>query len=116
MHQPGANLDHPFEMVARTERVFAMQPLGMQKRKTGKYFRVEPVGLGVFVVVVAQIGGLLGRHQHHLRTAAPEPGRQRDPGVARRLHRYLHPLKVAGQPRPQRFEFVGVGAEPVTHK
>lgn len=116
MHQPRADLDRPLQLVARAQRVLAVQPLRVQKGKPGKHFGVEPISLGVLVVVITQISGLLGWHHHHRRAVAAEPGRQRDPGVAGRLHHHLDPLGVFRQPRPQRVQLVWVGAKPVTHE
>ena len=116
MHQPRADLDRPLQLVARAQRVLAVQPLRVQKGKPGKHFGVEPISLGVLVVVITQISGLLGWHHHHRRTVAAEPGRRRDPGVAGRLHHHLDPLGVFRQPRPQRVQLVWVGAKPVTHE
>ena len=56
----------------------------------GQHPRIEPVGLGVLGVVVAQVRGLLGRDHDHGCAAAAEPGRQRHPGVTSRLHHHGH--------------------------
>src|SRR6478736_4860911 len=101
---------------ASRRAMHAVRPLGVQKGKPGKHFGVEPISLGVLVVVITQISGLLGWHHHHRRAVAAEPGRQRDPGVAGRLHHHLDPLGVFWQPRPQRVQLVWVGAKPVTHE
>lgn len=77
--------------------------------------RVEPVALGVLGVVGAQVGGLLGRDQHHVSALTSKPGRQGHPGVARRLH---HDGEFAltsfrGQARPQLLQVGCCGPEPM---
>lgn len=74
----------------------------MQQRQPGQHSGVEPVGLGVLVVIVTQIGGLLGRDQDHLRALGTKPCRQRHPGIAGWLHDHHHLAGIDphGQQRP----------------
>ena len=114
VHQPGADLHRPLERLAGTEGVLTVQPVGVQQRQPGQHLGVQPVGLGVLVVVGPQVGGLLRGDHHHGRAVAAEPRRQRHPGVAGRFHHHHHLGGVGGQLAPQRVELVGVGAEPMT--
>ena len=58
----GAVPDRPLERLPRAQVVDRPQTLWVQQRQAGQHPAVEPVGLGVLVVVVPQVRRLLGGH------------------------------------------------------
>jgi hypothetical protein len=115
LDQRRVQLGGPPQRVTGSQPALGMQPLGVQQRQPGEQDRVQPVGFGVLGVVGAQVRGPLGRDQHHGRAPTTEPGRQRNPGVAGRLHHHRDLSGCGGldQPGPQPVQLGGLGAEPM---
>jgi hypothetical protein len=87
----------------------------MQQRQPGQQGGVQPVGLGVLVVVGAQVGRAFRRHQNHAGATAAEPGRQWNPGVAGGFHDHHHLGQVGAlrQALPEPVQFGSDGVEAV---
>lgn len=100
MHQSGPDLHGALQRVAGPDPGLDCHTFRMEQRQPGEHFGVEPVALGVFVVIVAQVSGLLGWNHHNDGAVATEPCRQRHPGVACRLHDHGHLDLAVGQFRP----------------
>ena len=116
LHRAPAQPRRAPQRVARPEAVLVVQAIGMQQREPRQQARVEPVALGVLVVVVTQVRGALRRHEHDACSASPEPAGERHPGVACWLkdHDHLGTLRPLGQHRPEPLELPGPRAEAVS--
>jgi hypothetical protein len=110
--QVGPVTDRTAQRLGRTQARRGGQAVGVQQRQPGQQLAVQPVGLGVLVVVAAQVGRLLRRHHPHRGAASPQPGRQRHPRVTGRLHHHRdrHVADRADR-RPQRLQLGAGGAE-----
>ena len=111
LDQAAAQGNGPAQRVSGAQALGRAQPVGVQQRQPGQEPGIQPVGLDVLGVVVPQVRGLLRRDHDHGRAMAAEPGRQRHPGIAGRLHHHRH-----RRPRrdlvPQLLQVSGRGAEP----
>ena len=110
--QLGATL----ERIRRAEPFFQVQAFRMQHRQPGQQLRIEPVGLGVLGIVIAQVGRPFRRHQNDPCPFATEPRRQRHPRVTSWFHHHQHlrGIGAVGQHCPQLGEIARRGAEPTT--
>ena len=88
LDQAGAQPGRAAQRIGWAQALGSVQALGVQQRQPGQDPGIEPVGLGVLGVVVAQVGGLLGRNHDYRGAAAAEPGGQRHPRVAGGLHHH----------------------------
>ena len=115
LDQRRMQLGRPAQRVPRTDATFGVESFGMQQRQPGQQHRVQPVAFGVVGVVGPQVRRPLRRDQDHLGAFAQEPGRQRHPGVAGRLHhhREIFGSKARRYTVPQPLKVRGGVAEPV---